>query len=414
MVDVENILEQLSIKYVVDTECTNIYKVPNRDIVTVVQNNNAFNAYDREHPERIDSILLYKSTFIVIVKDRDIDHTRYVKYWIDNNSLSDIKDIQCTVCYEKIKKKLPMKRCAYCNTWVCLRCDHKMKPENPDATQCVVCRQWNLCGNSFGQPYAMITNEFKEANSLTSQQFADLLYSLDGAVMLIPRVGYEILMHNALRYCKLAYTDRYNGGSIQKINIKRFVKKWAKTNNYIYIVRSTYKIHKEFNKPITELTAFLYEDGYKQLSSNAYMNFCMLDQAYIDVIEYIRPYKFELPTLFHNILDTIVNSYKNTHMTISLSTIQFDSGNFDVAENGNISTMHPDLLAVFVNKMFRNDVVYLACRVHSNERIYLAGEIKPFDDSYVLYTEKEARRFFNRNLDKLKNSVFIHKFVGRV
>ena len=71
--------------------------------------------------------------------------------------------------------------------------------------------------------------------------------------------------------------------------------------------------------------------------------------------------------------------------------------NFDMDENGNITTMHDDMLAAFYCKL-QNKPLFLICRTNVSHSI-LAYELN--DEKAIRLLPKEVQKLVERNLDDL-------------
>ena len=412
--NIQSFLDKKNITYVINDNCENFHKLLGTTVVTICTNAKAFANYDDEHPERIVCILVYEKSYLVIPKDRDLNIDTFLQFW-KSNYKRNMNDITCSICFEQIRKNLPMIPCSYCTSCICVKCNRKIEDDIPDAFQCVSCRQWNLSGCGFGRPYDQLTHGFKNKIELSTDEFVTLLDSLEGNVLLIPRVNNEICIQKALSYCKLAFTNRYESNSPNKNDIRKLLKKFSQPYVYIYTIRNTYKIHAESNLPIVDTSAFMFSNTANsifQLNSNAYMQLDIFDKAFMQKIEYIQPYKFGLPELYKTMFEMITTKYKHD-MTISISVNHRESGNFDVTADGEICTMTDELLELLLYRMLRYDKIYIASRIHETTEVrkYCAGEIQTKENKCIWYTQTEAKRFFHKNFDGLKNTVYITEFT---
>lgn len=440
--DVERALDKLAIPYLIDSKSTNIGLFKREtDKITIVTSNSAFKSYDDHHPERI-VCFLFKSTnnqFLIVVKNRELDLEKYIKFWWNRDCIVNPKNINCVVCFTT-KKNIGYMCCNQCYSLTCKKCHVNINGDN-DATQCSVCRYWKLDGDAYGVPVSpdpdnKITCKTPNGKSV-ADQFVNLISQFDGNITIIPRINRSFMMDAIMEVCKLGWTDRYSDGSMRYKKIREKIEKICKkyTDIKLYTFRKTYHIDKIANKPVDEMSVFyldLPNNHLQQMSKDSYINVFDEDRECIVVkTEYMVPFRPVIPGHIRIMFSEINHSYPY-EKTISVITENHENHdnhekhdnhisnhhnfNFDVDESGVITTIHVDMLAwcLSANLTFHdNQKIYVTCRIHKYEDKQKA-DFMCYTFSrrgYARINPSSAHDVFSSDIDGLKNSKDIQVFL---
>lgn len=323
-------LDENNIDYVIDSSSRSL-----NDAMALATNNSdskttllisadAIKKYDSIHPERIAAIVLThtdtKLTYRVIVNDRE---SSCEKFWLpmvlDNEDLKE-----CPICYKPLGDKLVM--CTTCKNVVCFKCFGKIESKTHDGGfRCVKCREWNLNGHGYGLPFERLFMGYSAGDSGdsagdsrdsagNSRDFFKMFQKLDGEIIVIPRIGDQLIVSMSVILVKLSGTDRYVKGSLKKA-MKAFNKfKLDSMKNgkdvRFYVVRQTYSIDRETTmNPVREASAFRINlaGEIEQLLSHAW-TIKPLEDMGIDDVSY-RKVELMRPTLYEkamNVLESFV------------------------------------------------------------------------------------------------------------
>ena len=354
----------------------------------------AIKNYDSYHPERITCIVLKKQqndvlTYYVVVNDRDIDIEKALRFWWLNDEVFNADNMSCVVCMRNNRKNI---MCCHCRALICLSCHDKLT--NNESMQCPICRQWNLYGPDFGTPFLDTIHDNQSNYSIDS--LYQLLDKLDGCMRIFIRINNRFY-NEGMVMTKLSGTNRYAHDSMRLKDIKKRLNNRRTTKNItIWLFRNTFKILDD--KPIQEVSVFGLDsnDQLYQYGKNAWINVFDSDEFTMVKTEYLEPHKFVLPDYVKQVFSEI--SIINTDIkTISITDEQKNGMNFDMDENGNITTMHDDMLAAFYCKL-QNKPLFLICRTNVSHSI-LAYELN--DEKAIRLLPKEVQKLVERNLDDL-------------
>lgn len=387
----------------------NIIKKENE--IIILTSKKAMATYDSIHPERITCIVIFKDSYRIIVNDREYDVVANIKFAY--NATYDFSKCECVVCFRKVKT---FAMCHGCHGILCVKCNDKLTIDS--AIQCPVCRLWILSGDGFGRPFktkmVIENNDLKSASKLSS-----ILNNIDGGeINIMLRVNHEFIYNQSLTMNKLVGTDRYSKTnmeykSVPKIREKlnKWIGRWLETTPdiMIYVVRKTYGIDKEFSKPIVEQSVFrVKHDILYQLSVDACFKLDFSENSVVKLVEYIEPSEYSIPKCVQDMFD-FVNTYKcdKTISFVCIGThIRF---NFDIDNEGNISTMHYMRMCALVDNAFgfaksAKKPMHAICRFFGKPNVCLITSYK-FDGILSLQMDKcECKKMVDANVDDLLDS----------
>ena len=358
----------------------------------------AINNYDSYHPERITCIVLKKQendvlSYYVVVNDRDIDLEKAIRFWWLNDEIYNADNMSCVVCMRNKRENI---KCCHCRSLICLSCHDKLT--NNECMQCPICRQWNLYGPDFGFAFTFppALRDGNQSNTKhTIDSFYQLLDKLDGCTHILIRVD-NAFYDEGLTITKLSGTNRYAIDSMRLKDIKKRLNKRiqqnATKNITIWLFRNTFKILD--NKPMQEVSVFGMQNGMEciQYSKNAWINIFDSDEFTMVKTEYLEPYKFILPDYVKQVFSDI--AIMNTEIkTISITDEKKNGMNFDMDENGNITTIHEDMIAVYYARLSKASKLYLICRTNVSYSV-LAYE----------FVDEKANRLSPNEVQKLVES----------
>lgn len=358
-------------------------KMRARDDVVVLTCPEAFANYDPESPGRIACILVGKQGYLVVVKNRDYDVERSVRFWYTRGG--DVGPFECAVCFKSGGSFL-VTRCSHCYGILCKRCDNKTTKD--DAHRCPVCRFWRLSGDAFGTPRSLledvvVATDGEKQDAVT--ELVRLLKRLDGHVQILPRVGRSFLLDHAARFTMPSLFELEHLGASLKPLVKNLRRKLAKYNKLagedvkIYMFRRTYRIDKEAEKPVLEVSVFRVAYGpgghtkLLQYPCDAWVNVFEDDEYTCHVkVEYLPPARFPLPEPVLRMFSEVARDAGGREVTVSLtdeakrSDLNFDADTDAVAETLTPTTAHQSFVEAEIAILLQNNKkpLYAIFRLH--------------------------------------------------
>lgn len=434
--DVHNALNELQLEFKEDFNKTCIASaVLSIRELCILRNKKLFRKYDPQYPERILCIMIIPDKpYIVLVKQKMYDMKHFIKFSIFENmfpmKIAELRKqrLECQVCMEKIKTAVI--KCTMCNCFLCDKCLGKIQ-EDEYCWQCPTCRHWMLEGQLFGVPFD--TEMYLDIElGTTRRQFGQLLENLDGFIEIIPRKNTTIIADLEIAYCKYPFTKQkydknYSTPQCIGKNLEELFKITNEESFTFYLVRQTYAIDPVSNHPINEISFFRWcKDKLVQYEVDAWNLKCITD-IFADMkktwkkVEYMEPNVLEIPKTFIELKDNISRAFPGDKKTISI--VGFEKGdiaNFDVNERDEIETMATAQIARILDEFTtKNKTFYVTARIIDPERknvrfvMYTSkkdtatGQIGVFEKM----DKKQTKKLFDRDVDGLKRSMFIHTFV---
>lgn len=418
--NIYTILKNANIKYKVEKKEYDIYNsdlVPdNNDTIKLYINRRAFKKHDSYHSESILCILQRKNKdILVIYKNREyvsLDST--IKHWYNNEV--DLTNTECNVCYSE--DTIDITRCIHCDYVMCTNCLEKIK-NSEQAFKCPLCRQWELLGYEFGIPWNQVKYELNSDIDDPVDCLFDLLDKFDGMIKIIPIVD-SFLIFKDISMCKLAFTKRYKK---KYLKAKRCLKKIM--NDFdeglifsFYVMRYTYAIDKNEDKPIVEMSRFQVRD--KQLiscNSDSWVP-VLKDEPYkiYKKVDYVEPYKFVLPKPFYDLFNFINRKYK-VYKIYSVFHEDFGGVSFDIGADGSLiigeNFDKTPILSVIDAMILKYESLFAACRIIYDEEEDVADYIsyKVNKNGYYKLSPIYSKTICEKDCDSLYDVKRIRRYL---
>lgn len=416
--NIYTILKNANIKYKVEKKEYDIYNpdlIPNDTSVKLYINRRAFRKYESYHSESILCILQRKNKdLLVIYKNREyvsLDST--IKHWYHSENLTSK---ECNVCYSEDIKDFT--RCVHCDYLMCTNCLEKIK-KSEQAFKCPSCRQWELLGYTFGIPWNQVRYELNSDINDPVDCLFDLLDKFDGMIKIIPIVD-SFMIFKDISMCKLAFTKRYKK---KYFKAKRCLKQII--NDFdeglilsFYVIRYTYAIDKNEDKPIVEMSRFQVRDKHLISCHSDLWVQVLKDDPYkiYKKVYYVEPYKFVLPKPFYDLFNLINRKYKS-YKIYSVFHEDFGGVCFDIDANGSLIVGEDfektPILSIIDAMVLKFESLFVACRIIPDEEDDVADYIayKINKDGYYKLSAIYSKTICEKDCDSLYDVKHIRHYL---
>jgi len=435
METVKRVLDAMNVPYTIANKTKSVENViasVAKGRAVIVTSSKAKRDYDPHHPERIVCFVVKASPahFFVVVNNRENDLEADVRFWW-NRDVGVAFD-GCNICMKKVKQ---VAVCHRCNGVMCVKCYDRVSQGT--CYQCPTCRGWTLHGDGYGVPWrdgeVVSFDDEKRGKAVKApdafDKFGCVLSRLDGLVSVIIRVGNELFLDDGT-FCtlKLSFTDRYADELPDADEIADGIRDIrddlcdsGETAPFkMYVIRDTYAIDKEKDKPTQEISLFqVRDDELIQYPMDAWRDVLPQEERWCrKKVSYMTPHEFVMPPAF-SALFGVINAGWKCVKTVSIGAM-CDCGcdwcNFDIDTQGAITTMSVPMVASVLDNLVRchdGVLVFVTCRLFSYEDVGMCDLV-----SYVLHdgkafermTPEDNRKLYETDADGLKGAKEIGKF----